>query len=126
VTIAHPKECIVDCFDKNLHYYYFDLSEIEGKLLKILCKTTNPNYLRAFNYEYFLIFKNKAERHNFEGFVKVNYNKLDEAQLRTEYKSSIEYNFYGYANGFDPSEVILEVVKAYKLYHAWKGIENLL
>lgn len=105
---------------KNFWYSYYDLSSLEGKLLKILTRGSLNISSREPNYNQLLIFKNNQERTSFEEFFTEHFDQINDSNMRDKYRYQIQLDTEENGGGLIYSA--FQVAKAAFAYEKWKAI----
>jgi len=108
----------------SFFYDYYVLSELEGKLLKILTSGSLAYDFGMFkiHIHLFLIFHDDEERKRFESFVSEHYREIDTDLLKEHPRVSLALN-QARQNGYDEGQ-ILQVAVASELYSMWLQEES--
>lgn len=104
--------------DKTEFWYsYYDLSTIEGKLLTIFTNGTNDIASREPNYHQILIFKDVAEKKEFDNYLAHHFNDFSDMEIRDEYQYQIAEDIADNGGGLIYSA--FQVAKVAKIYSMW-------
>ena len=118
--LPYPKRKMLQCkHDANFFYDYYDLSKIEGKLLRMMTAGTLCCDSGVFNtkMDLFLIFNNDEEREGFDIFAADHYDEVDLNMLKQTPRISIALDQAKKEN-HDENQV-LKVAVASELYSLW-------
>jgi len=107
--------------DGSVHYYYYNLSEMPGKLFKLMT-SGNLNFSSRGIHDVwlYLVFENDDEHERFRDFSYSNYSQVDITSLKVKYKRPLSQIYDG-----NPMEIrILQLVIASELYKLWQEDEQ--
>lgn len=102
----------------GVHYYYYTLSKLSGKLFKLMTSGELNFSSRGINsgVNLYLIFENDDEHNRFIEFASENYERIDTSLIRKRHKYSLEQKYEG-----NPMEYrILTLLIASELYNLWR------
>lgn len=104
----------------NLHYYFYDLTKLSGKLFNLLTEGTLNFFSRGgFGVNLYLIFSNDSEHSNFRDFAHRNYNCVDIKALRERHSHRLAQEYKGKKN----ESRILNLLIVSELYNYWSVAE---
>lgn len=104
-------------YDGDLHYYFYDLAEIPGKLMRLFTGGTLNFHSRGFGPNLYLIFQDNAEHTDFRNFAHAHYPNIDVEALRGRFKYQLAQTYQG-----EPMEVrVMILVVVSELYDRWKA-----
>lgn len=104
-------------FKMDFWYTYYDLSEIEGKLLKIFTHGKCNISSREANRNQILIFKDKEDREEFEIYFEEHFEDFTDKEIQEEYRFYIqEENRNEWGGGVYS---VFQVAKTAKIYEQW-------
>ena len=131
--LPEPESQMIE-FRREFWYLYYDLSKIEGKLLRIMTKGHCNISSREPNRNQILIFENQKDRKEFETFFQKHFNDYSDEEIREEYKYQLrEDNEDNMGGGIFSSFQVAKTAKIYekwceetnkKYYKDWSEIEN--
>ena len=100
----------------GLHYYYYDLTRVAGKLFNLLTEGRLDFHSRGgFGVNLYLIFINDMEHDSFRDFAHANYNKVDIKALRARHSHRLDQEYKG--NRMEYRILVLLIVS--ELYNLW-------
>ncbi|MBO5177668.1 MAG: ATP-binding protein [Lachnospiraceae bacterium] len=104
-------------FKMDYWYTYYDLSEIEGKLLKIFTSGKCNISSREANRSQILIFKNERDKCEFDRYLHEHFSDYTDEYIMDEYKYQIEEeNKNEFGGGIYSA---FQVAKTAKIYDKW-------
>ena len=104
-------------FKMNYWYTYYDLSKIEGKLLKIFTHGKCNISSREANRNQILIFKDKEDREEFEIYFEEHFEDFTDKEIQEEYQFYIQEEDRNELGGGVYS--VFQVAKTAKIYEQW-------
>lgn len=104
-------------FRHDYWYTYYNLSEIEGKLLKIFTSGKCNISSREPNYNQILIFNDEQDRQEFNSYLSNHFEDYSDESIMEEYKYKIEEeNKSNFGGGIYSA---FQVAKTAKIYGKW-------
>jgi len=104
-------------FKMDYWYTYYDLSKIEGKLLKIFTHGKCNISSREANRNQILIFKDKEDREEFEIYFEEHFEDFTDEEIQEEYQFYIQEEDRNELGGGVYS--VFQVAKTAKIYEQW-------
>lgn len=119
--LPEGKETVLES-KRDFWYTYYDLSTIEGKLLRIFTHGKCNISSREANRNQILIFNDKEEREEFDRYFEKHFNDFTDEEIKEEYYFCIQEEINKDWGGDGNSA--FQVAKAAKIYDQWCSDTN--
>jgi|SRR5450759_1325737 len=112
-----PKASIGIAGDQGtLRYFYYDLSSIEGKLLRMFTNESLDYSSREYRCVQFLLFENEESRQRFDLYYLQHKDDFPDSVLEQEFEREISAEE---SEGHHRTFSVIHVARAYKVYKQW-------